>query len=981
MNLIKFPVGTTNIFPLANSGAGGQLLTEWNIRSRESVGTHSDVKYNIGLSYTHSKDDFELCQEVDGVGVPISSSEIMISPGKAVVNGHFIQSLVPVTIDILEQNVWLQEHDQSPLVGRIGVGLKAFYSTETTMAGAMTVEDNNMYTGIQVVMLPADQLTTPNENITTQTTEGSATCDLKLGTFEFTNGAIRNIRPNDARVQFIDGDKISNIDNVLSDTYISKAGLNPRNLYVFSGKSSDPSLDTWCVANDSLMVWDKNTPAPNKDAVHSDAIGARFVQSTDQQLLNLVVPHKQIDGLKDGQGRDLFFPDKIISLPSASYADSTAGVVSRTYTNNIKKISSKLANFYQLVKGKQVYYLDSLTSVDELPRINSTWRVGDYVLVKEDSTQESTLDTLGAPSTLYAIVPGYVQSIVFYDAVTDSDEIPTGLEGVELEDVDIGESIPINLIENFTESTSEGYKLHAPVVGDVTVVAGSSTDTLTAGSGFNRLTGEITDLATLEHIASNSPTASYSYYELTSDLFSNFSSFRGIPFQDYFVATRTYTEDDVTHYTKYYFVVATAYPKEWSGAIQLTGAVPYAQEDTIGGFLNVPEDTDYTDGGYVYLDDNGHLRLRDYSLLRSGTLAYQLGEDIPEFGSGETLSSIQETLDEFINDRIAFPSATQIKTSSTPNVIEVTINLSDDEPETDDDDGYRHIYIRNIDSRFSTAVYFHFTGDATNKTIINFVDCEKIRIDSNVCGSVLGNRDSYPVINVYRCGLYYDAAVMNYIKTSQPAISEYSYYDFTSDAVITETYPAGFTGMDNIKLWYQRYNNEDPNLSIDDMTVRELDVAIEAENIDFWTYLAPNDNHFAAALSSLTFAGDGTIIGCGLLVASNSTENVTQNDTIIVGDFTLPEGQGLTYPESCMTRQLKVTGTFTTAYNTNTSAGWYVTETAFTALTNAYGSSSSAGSIVLHEKTSIIPSTLTSIPAWETGTYNLFYGGIVSADS
>ena len=45
MNFITFPVAATNIFPAANSTSGSQLLSEWNLRSRETVATDSDVTY------------------------------------------------------------------------------------------------------------------------------------------------------------------------------------------------------------------------------------------------------------------------------------------------------------------------------------------------------------------------------------------------------------------------------------------------------------------------------------------------------------------------------------------------------------------------------------------------------------------------------------------------------------------------------------------------------------------------------------------------------------------------------------------------------------------------------------------------------------------------------------------------------------------------------------------------------------------------
>ena len=100
MNFVLFPVGSTNIFPIVNSHAGGQYATEWNLRSRESVGTDPSVRYHIGPSYAHSAEDFAISQQLDGTGVPISSTSLQISEGRALVNGHFVESLAPIVIDI-----------------------------------------------------------------------------------------------------------------------------------------------------------------------------------------------------------------------------------------------------------------------------------------------------------------------------------------------------------------------------------------------------------------------------------------------------------------------------------------------------------------------------------------------------------------------------------------------------------------------------------------------------------------------------------------------------------------------------------------------------------------------------------------------------------------------------------------------------------------------------------------------------------------
>ena len=908
---------------------------------------------------------------------------------------------------------------------------------------------------------------------------------------------MHNVKPNENRIAYIDGERITNIDDLLSDEYVSKGGLNPKRIYVMSGKSHTPTeqepwKDTWCDATDSLAVWTSNLKTTSTPPSKS----AQFISDGDNSVV-LQLPHKQVDGMIDSHGNPEYYADTQLKLPTADYGANTPGIVTREYTENIKLLASKLSTVYQFSKGKQRGYRESITSKDELPRINAAWDVGDYVLVKEDYSSDVGGDNATYPSTMYAVIPGYVAGISYYGSVDDSDEIPAGLTGVELQSINI-DAIPIKEVAISGESLSLKHFANIPIcsevvnlvlsgsmvyqvktsdlfvdtsedaeetneliieqndypvsidktelrslnpafadnygtytdenvtfsgktvtihrlsgktwnecgidVGDNIIVifdkyattstAGiqSSTLPLVAGESFNPITGAITDETALRAIENISAKAIYKYFKLTqSDLFSDYNTFRGEPGKDYFVAVRNYTvgegDEKESHYTKYYFQITSSFPREWSNAIQITGRIFLATETSIGGFYNV--NSSETDKGYVYLDDSGHLRLRDYALLRAGTLAYQLGEDVEEFGAGESLSIVQETLDESINDRIAFPSDTQIKTSSTPNVIHVTISLTDEEPSSDTDTGTRNIFIRNIDSRFGTAVYFHFNGTATKKTIINFVDCEKIRIDSNICGSTMGSSYSKgPIINVYRCGLYYDPQVMNYISTCErPYNTDFEVYDYDDDVFYTDYYPSWFTGMKDISLWYQAYEDTDPRLTVDNMTVNELDVALESEEIDYWTPAQPNDNHFSTALSSLTFASDGTIVKCGLLVANNSTNNVVSTgESIIIGKFSLPQGSGLTYPQGCLTRPLKVTGSFTSAYNTD--SGWYVADTNFTALTQTYdryadsGSSEIQGSIAFHEKISVVQASFDEnvnnggIDPWAPDKYHVFYGGI-----
>lgn len=130
MNFIKFSTGTTNIFPLANSTTGGQLMTEYNLRSRESVKVgpidHDNrIQYMVGESFVNSEDDFKLSKSSSG-----DNQIFEISSGRAVINGHFFESLVPVTINLAEANTTLRKNAQPGLKGDLVVGLRAMYSTE-----------------------------------------------------------------------------------------------------------------------------------------------------------------------------------------------------------------------------------------------------------------------------------------------------------------------------------------------------------------------------------------------------------------------------------------------------------------------------------------------------------------------------------------------------------------------------------------------------------------------------------------------------------------------------------------------------------------------------------------------------------------------------------------------------------------------------------------------------------------------------------
>ena len=249
---------------------------------------------------------------------------------------------------------------------------------------------------------------------------------------------------------------------------------------------------------------------------------------------------------------------------------------------------------------------------------------------------------------------------------------------------------------------------------------------------------------------------------------------RGLPNVDYFRVKYTYTDGT---FKNYYYKVATTSKWEWSTPVYVSGEVPLATETSIGGFLNV--DATITDYGYVYRDEAGRLRLVDYDLLRSGTLAYQLADDLV-IPSGISAIEAQQYLDEYVNQRIAFPSAAKI-TSGSPSTIDIYLTLPEEAEAS-------VLNIYNVDSRFDTAICIHVAGSATTTTTINIVDCQKVKIDPDIEGS--------PIINVIRCGLYYDPVVFNYIRTCARNL------DATDS----------FTGLSDIRLWYQMYTSEDPNL-------------------------------------------------------------------------------------------------------------------------------------------------------------------------
>ena len=963
MHFPTFTVATTNIFPLSNSTKGGQLSTEYNLRAREMVGTDPDIKYEVGPSYVHSADDFAVTllssmeapdfdatatytigdyvtynsvtyvciQDVVTAGpfnsdnwliVNSASCILQVAPGRAVINGHYVQTLAPMTIDLALANAQLARQHEAALLGELCIGIKSYYSTEATMSGSMLVEnEDNEYIGVQLVIDKKENFITPSQS---PTDRSKVTADLKLADFIYINGVVASIVQNPEKITYLDPNRITNVTTVLDDNFVSKKNLNPQKLYTFSGQGSDSKKSTWCDSTGSLMVWDADPGSKITEVNPNDAIPEATFLSTSDGYVHLAVPHQQLDRMVNSAGHNIYYGIRDIKFPKANYLSGSSGTVDAEYTQVIKNLAEKLGGLKQSPAGNMVLWLDTKDSDYIMPTIPATYNNGDYIFVREDYTANTTEDEGAAPSTMYKVLPGVVANIA------QSDSLPSGVRlgetGVSVWQGD-NPRITVNDLKHIadfydtsTSYTPTGSHQYAAYNGALYKCTGATSGEWDE-SKWHRIFNE--DATTLF----------------------NFTTFRGTNNADYFELD--FHNDNDTVITPIYFKVTGTGPRTWSEYILVTGGIPLASTTQLGGFYNT--DPTATDNGYVTLDENGRLKLIDYPLLRSGTLAYQLGEDFT-LPTNITSDQVQANLDEYVNNRVAFPLVASL--TSTASLINVYITLPAEENLTT-------INIYNIDSRFGTAVYLHFLGNANSNTVINIVDCEKVRIDSNIAGT--------PIINVIRSCIYYDANIFNYIRTCG----------------INNTRTSGFTGMIDITLWYDRFADTDADLQINGMEVSQPNAPMAKEDISFWNEDNPNDNHYSSALRSITIGGNGDIIACSLYVSNGSTAtNITSGRSIIGGAFTLPQGSDLVYPVKCIASPLKVTGSFTTAYKVQ-GEQWVVIATNFTAVTGTYNKNNdvmSSGTIAFDSITDLIRSEnmtmdVQVIDGWAPDTYHIFYGG------
>lgn len=943
MNVIKFPVSTTNIFPLANSKKGGQLLTEFNLKSRDSVGTNPNIKYFSGPSFVHSLADFEVTRQLDGGGNLISSTAIQIAPGIGVIDGHFVESLTPIIVDIAELNAQINAdatgilNDGKPLKGRLVVGLRIMYSTTATMNGSMLTEnEDELYEGIQVVVCAPEDFKLPEDE---PTDKNKVTAHLKLAEFTYRNGAVMpdSIVNNEDKIKYIDSERLKNIESFLSSIYITKAGLIPGKLYVYAGKGKKNGQispeDTWCDATNDLVDWGQL-----EETLVDPEAETGFITGLDGTVY-FVAARKQVDGYVTGANQPIYFAPVTLPLPVADFSNNTPGTVTAEYTKHVKDVINRINEFYHLPSGKmRAYYSYFPLSgkegrEDSLPIINPDWTPGDFILVREDNT----VDSATSPSTIYVVTPGVVTGI---------SSAPNRPEGVRLDYLSSTED-PTDIIQLLDVSNIYYFKwLRAePSDWETDYNKYYRRDDSVEPAKLIRLTEPVEfeydkffeQIELVDPVAPGVPAVSSSF------VLSNYS---GVVGSDYFQYDKLDADGNVE--ATYYFVVSSAGQMSYSDPVILTGYMQLATQDQIGGFYDVDESA--IDQGYVKVTADGRLQLLDYALLRSGVLAYQLGQNYTIDGTNLEPEAIQSALNDYVNNRVAFPNATQIANAqasgANPNIITLTLSL----PKLEDNTEF---YIQGIDSRFGSVVELNIVGEADEHTIINILDCEKVKINNVIGGT--------PTINLYRCGLYYDSHVLNELNI-----------------------------IEDMHLWYQQFSADDPDLTVNDMTVSATGDPITTEELEIWNAEYANDNHFRYGLQSVTFDGSGNIVGVGIFIANNTTSNVNNTASgLICSDFALPQGQGLTYPLQRLKYRLKITGEFVSTYSTRD--GWITTDARFSAVTNTYDAFSTrdyaTGKIAIYFTTEVVDSVFGDLEdnaidnPFYPGTYHIFKGGILGGDS
>lgn len=604
-----------------------------------------------------------------------------------------------------------------------------------------------------------------------------------------------------------------------------------------------------------------------------------------------------------------------------------------------------------------------LAAIADQYNISTGWAPGDYVLVAQDQTMGAvTSDETSFPSTMYVVVPGmtpldskYVAS--YYDVFfTDL-------------------STPINRVTGSSDVSSDTYSEALDTYSSAVATVKRQVPARFV-YGYELGGNDVEELSSADDLPDV-----YNSSDMLNALYNSpalMEGVRGTPGRDYFVmryrypventVSNTYVDSisgdtyegvqcQVYRWVSVFFTLDFVTDKielDVENPIILSGGTPYAEDARVGGFLNVGSDV--YGAGYVSRDDSGHLRLNDFEFLAAGVSAYQLGEDRTE-GAGLDISELQEIFDQYVNDRIAFPNDSQLYRASENHLRTDTITIDINIGESSE--GVLNIY--NIDTRFNTAVHLKITGSATENVVINISNCARLRITMDETSS--------PTITLTDVCLYYDADIIDKIAS-----------------------------IEGLSLWYERWEETDPQLEVDGMTVIYQGKLEPKGTYDFWTHASGNDNNYAYALRQITFGSDGTIIGIGVAITDNNTPNVHPTaESVFASTFTLPQSIGLPYPITRLTKQIKVTGNFVTAYYSTEGSkhGYAVKNTSFTILTQKYIKYTDVkeyiqGVISFYTRNSFIEDvngveggTLMAlgdeyaIDGWESGAYHIFYGGAV----
>lgn len=991
MNINVFTTGNANIYPMVNSRAGGQLATEFNTRSRETVGTDPAVSYSIGHSFTHSEDDFKVSKApIDSRSASSqtssnSSTVLVISPGRAIVNGHYLECLTELQVDVATLNMVLvgdqdisekytktTGEDEKQLSGKCCIGLRAFYSGDINKYGSLIAEHypdasfaddyskgvisgDLYYNGIQIVVLNESDFKLPSDGVP----EGEITAHLKLATFEIRNGVIvGDVCNNPDKIKYIDVSRLVNAESLVNETYPSTAGLNLQKHYVMS-PTSDGKMG-WCDATDNLKNWK----------------GARFlVGDVDtvslKQPVQLHIPPKPVDGVHLLKAADIE-----LSIPVADFTSGTPGTVDKQYTDNIKSIKAKVDNVYNIPNGKYRYYISELSDRNKLPLLNPNWGVGDYVVVGRDLTVSNSASSATAPSTMYMILPGtiskvapiYIYTRLAYDKSANSKrgtvtiyftnnknwkdvyfygfygepnqtaekEWPCKYPGVAMKHVGFdSEGSPVYAIDvpadidyiKFSDGTGNHDADRTDNIANSQFGINTGFRQTTKGSkywGVETYTCK-QSAATIDEITRNTdwtkvtevelPTASLkSDYILDELSESVLSAVYGSEISDSAQAGSSYivvySSDQLSidnkspKYIGSYLVTETNGNRAYSDPIHITGEISLASADRVGGFYNFDESmVGAIDNGYVKLNDQGYLQLVDYPLLRAGVLAYQLGQSI-KISAGVDVEAIQSELDNYVNRRVAFVNAHHLAETAAnglhgalQNVIDVYLPLSD---ASKSDGGTIEIY--EIDSRFSTPVCIHISGEDLSKYIINISDCQRIRL--------IVDAAKPPQLNLYRSCLYYDANILDML------------YNVSGLSLWYHTYSV--SGSIEASDYESDWINE-PDIVVDEMTVKRskctspLVTDITADSND-------TDIHYELGLYSLTFNQYGKIIGAQIAISSVCTKLWEDSKFTLIGSVPLPMDVDFPCPTKAFGAKMSICGRCVHSYRSN-SGDFVVTTT------------------------------------------------------